>query len=267
MIIDPERVASAIRRVADDIILPRFGRLARHEIREKSGPQDLVTDVDEQAEAALKIALGALVPDARFLGEEGVAKDKSLEARLGAPGALWVVDPLDGTRNFIAGIKEFGTIVALVVDGVTVGGWILAIPDGACAFAIRGEGAFFDGVPILAAPERAKLSALRSLGWLDPAEATRLRDRMARHFVAEQSHCSAYAYLKLARGEVDLKLSSRIHAWDHLAGALILSELGGRTAFFDGAPYAPSPSVDRALLATAPGRDWGAIAALLRGED
>ncbi|MBY0421017.1 MAG: hypothetical protein K2Q06_01855, partial [Parvularculaceae bacterium] len=61
------------------------------------------------------------------------------------------------------------------------------------------------------------------------------------------------------------KLSSRIHAWDHLAGALMLAELGGRTAFLDGAPYRPGPSVDRALLATAPGRDWDGVAEKLRG--
>ena len=65
-------------------------------------------------------------------------------------------------------------------------------------------------------------------------------------------------------GEVDFKLSSRIHPWDHAAGALILDELGGRAAFLGtGAPYTPQDSIDAPLLATAPGRDWDEIAGRL----
>lgn len=264
MIADAARVAAVLKRVAAEIIEPRFGKLASHEIRQKSGPQDLVTEVDELAEAALRDALRELAPEAHFIGEESVAKDKSLEQRLGDPGAFWVVDPLDGTRNFITGVREFGTIVALVVDGVTVGGWIYGIPDRSCAWAVRGKGAYVDGAPFTIAPPGERLAALRSLSWLAPPEAERMRKRLKGSFETAPSHCSAYAYLKLARGAVDLKVSSRIHAWDHLAGALILEELGGKTAFLDGAPYAAGVSVDRALLATAPGRDWEAIAATLR---
>lgn len=264
MIPDPARVAAALLRVAEEIIEPRFGKLASHEIRQKSGPQDLVTEVDELAEAALRDALREIAPEAHFIGEESVAKDKTLEQRLCDPGAFWVVDPLDGTRNFITGVREFGTIVALVVDGVTVGGWIHGIPHRSCAWAVRGKGASVDGAPFAIAPAGERLSALRSLGWLALPEAERLRIRLKESFETAPSHCSAYAYLKLARGAVDLKVSSRIHPWDHLAGSLILEELGGRTAFLDGAPYAAGVSVDRALLATAPGRDWEAIAATLK---
>lgn len=263
MKIDPARVAAALKKVAATVILPRFGALNAEEIREKSGPNDLVTEVDERAEAALRQALLTIDPDARFLGEESVAKDESAEAMLSEPGPLWVVDPLDGTRNFVNGVREFGTIVAYVVDGQTQGGWICAIPDGYCAWALRGEGAFVDSAPIAPRDPGARLSALRSLSWLEPERAAQLRERLKLHFDAEPSHCSAYAYLKLAQGAVDFKVSSRIHAWDHLAGALLLEELGGRTSYLDGAPYQPGPSVDRALLAAGPGRDWNAIAARL----
>ncbi len=266
MTVSAARVAAALEKVAREVILPRFGALGADDIRQKSGPNDLVTEVDEQAEAALKTLLGDILPEARFVGEECVAKDKALEELIAGPGAVWVVDPLDGTRNFVKGVPEFGTIVALVVDGKTVGGWIYAIPDGYCASALLGEGALMAGAPVAVAPPKPRYTALRSLGWLEPNEAVRVRARLQRDFDATQSHCSAYAYLSLARGAVDLKLSSRIHAWDHLAGALILSELGGRTAFLDGAPYSPGPSVDRALLATAPGRDWEAVARAINGE-
>lgn len=258
MTVDRARVAAAIAEVANAVILPRFGRLERHEIRQKSGPDDLVTEVDEAAEVALREALEPLVPGARFIGEESATRDPSLLDGLRRPGAAWVVDPLDGTRNFIRGVREFGTIVALVVDGETVGGWIHAVPENSGVACLKGEGPAAIDAAVAAPGER--LRALRSLGWLDQNEAERLRRRLKRDFAAEPSHCSAYAYLRLLRGEVDLKISSRIHAWDHLAGALLLAELGGRTAYLDGEPYAPGPSVDRALLATAPGRDWHAIA-------
>jgi fructose-1,6-bisphosphatase/inositol monophosphatase family enzyme len=64
---------------------------------------------------------------------------------------------------------------------------------------------------------------------------------------------------------VDFKISSRIHPWDHAAGALLAAEAGGKTAFLDDAlDYAPQPSIDSPLLATAAGRDWAVIAGKLR---
>ena len=268
MIVDGERVAGAIAEVVRTEIMPRFGSLAADEVREKSSASDLVTIVDERAELRLRALLHDIAPDARFIGEESAAGDPTLERDIARGGAFWIVDPLDGTRNFVRGVREFGTIVALVVDGETRAGWIYAAPDASCLYAERGRGAWLDRKPVSSAPQTAeRLQALRSLGWLEHAEQAALRMRLAANFSAAQNHCSAYGYRRLALGEVDLKISSRIHPWDHVAGALILEELGGRVAWLDGgAPYLPSPSRDRALLATAPGRDWNVVAGLLRAD-
>lgn len=259
---DPDRVAAVIAEVAAQEIAPHFGKLEKDEVRQKSSATDLVTRVDEAAETALRKALGALAPGAGFIGEEAAASDPSIVAALSGPGQYWIVDPLDGTRNFVNGTPEFGTIVAYSEDGQTLMGFIHAVPDAATAIAVAGEGVRWKGAAPRVAPQRSDPPrGLRSTGWLSPDWRDRLTRNLRRNFSSQPGHCSAYAYLKLMSGDTDFKLSSRIHPWDHAAGALILAELGGRAAFLEGGKaYAPCDSVDAPLLATAPGRDWEDIA-------
>lgn len=266
MSIDPEKVARLVGDIADEIIAPKFGNLPKEAVRAKSGPNDLVTEVDEAAERALEKALRDIDPAAYFIGEESVARDPSRVEALAGDGAFWVVDPLDGTRNFVRGVREFGSIVAYVKNGETQMGWIYGAPDRACAIAVAGGGATWAGERLdPQAPGSAPLRGLRSLSWLEDEERERIKRALDARFDTGNGHCSAYAYLLLARGAIDFKVSSRIHPWDHLAGALLLSELGGRAGFLDsGEAYAPRPPVDRALLAAAPGRSWRSIADALR---
>ena len=129
MIIDLEKVAKVIAEIAEEEISSRFGKLSETEINTKSGPSDFVTQADIAAEARLAQALDAIYPGASFIGEERASGDPALVSTLKEKGAFWIVDPLDGTRNFVQGRAEFGTIVALVVDGDIRAGWIYAIPE------------------------------------------------------------------------------------------------------------------------------------------
>jgi fructose-1,6-bisphosphatase/inositol monophosphatase family enzyme len=258
---DPERVAAVIAEIADVEIAPHYRKLAPGAVRAKESPSDLVTVVDEAVERALKSALCALSPGAAFIGEEAAAADPSILSRLGER-ACWIVDPLDGTRNFVRGVDEFGTIVAYVENGRTVMGWIYAAPERAMAVGVAGAGATWRGERVRTEPQReARPMGLRSTGWLTPPWRERLAASLRAEVDSASGHCSAYAYLKLLKGDVDFKLSSRIQAWDHAAGALILSEAGGAVRWLEsGEPYAPQASRDHPLLATAPGRDWNDIA-------
>ena len=264
---DPEAVARRIAEIAETTMLPRYGKLAAHEISEKSGPNDLVTEVDRETEAALKAALHDLDPRAGFVGEELAAEHPEAVAAIEGPGRFWIVDPLDGTRNFVRGEPEFGTIVAYVENGETVMGWIFAAPERAMVMAEKGGGAFRDGVRLDPAPQREAVpTGLRSTGWLTPDWRDRLVGPLRANTTSRASHCSAYAYIHLAEGAYDFKLASRIHPWDHAAGALILAEAGGAVGFLDDeTPYRPRDSADRPLLIAAPGRDWRALAGLLLG--
>jgi len=255
--IDPYKVEVIIAEVADSIILPKFRKLSGAEIREKSGPSDLVTLVDEAAESALREGLKGIDPHASFVGEESAAKDPKVLDALKGDGAVWIVDPIDGTRNFVNGVEEFGAIVAYVLRGVPRFGWVYAIPERKCAIVEKGAGAEWAGASIAIQAEPAAPRVHRSLGALTQAKRDFLLQSLRNGFVSVAGHCSAYSYLKLARGEVDLKISTLINPWDHVAGSLLVEELGGRSAFlYTGEQLRPSAPSDRPLLVAAPGRDW-----------
>lgn len=265
MIVDVEKVAALIAEIAEAEIMPRYGKLKAEEIRQKAGPHDLVTEVDEATERALEKALRAVHPGAGFVGEELAAKNPQAANVLTGEGAFWVVDPLDGTRNFVNRVDEFGVIVALVEDGETRAGWIYAAPEAASAVAEKGEGATWRGARI--APHKSsrdKLIGLRSLAWLPPERADRIRTNLKENFDSRSNQCSAYAYLSLIRGLADFKISSLVHPWDHAAGVLMVNETGGKAAFLDDEePYRPRGSIEKPLLVTASGRDWLGVAETL----
>ena len=100
-------IVEAVRRVAVAEILPGFRALAPGDIDTKSGPEDLVTPYDRAAERALATALGAILPGALFVGEESVDADPGLLDRLAAAELAVIVDPIDGTGNYAAGLAVF----------------------------------------------------------------------------------------------------------------------------------------------------------------
>jgi len=258
MNIDPEKISAMIVEIAEEEIAARFGKLADADIDTKTGPNDFVTEADRAAEERLAKALGDIYPGAVFIGEECAAGDPSLMAKLDDTGAFWIVDPLDGTRNFVQGRNEYGTIVALVENGETRMGWIYAIPDKKCAIGVLGGGASWDGAVL--APIAAKkggLSGYRGVGSLSAEWKDRLVPNLRAKLHTEPSRCSAYAYIALARGAADFALYSRIHPWDHAAGVLILNEIGGHAEYLDdGSSYAPMPVLGRPLLVAGAKDNW-----------
>src|SRR5262245_2136493 len=110
---DIDRVREAITEVAAQEIMPRFCNLAAADIRKKPG-DETVTVADEAAEHALTHRLHDLLPGSLVVGEEAAAADQGVLARLGGDEFVWVIDPIDGTRNFANGKPDFGVMVALV---------------------------------------------------------------------------------------------------------------------------------------------------------
>lgn len=251
MIVDPEKVAGLIAEIAEEEILTRFGALAEGDIDTKSGPNDFVTAADHAAEARLEKALCGLYPAADFIGEESAAANPSLTARLDTEDrAFWIVDPLDGTRNFVHGREEFGTIVALIEKGEIRQGWIYAIPDKGCAIGSKGDGATWRGEALShPAPKQTGLTGYRGVGSLQGPWKDGWLPRFRKNFESEPARCSAYAYINLARGIRDFSVYSRVYPWDHAAGVLIVREIGGKAAYLsDGAPYRPRVTVGTPLL-------------------
>lgn len=266
MIVDPDKVAAIIKEVAETEIAPRFGKLKAGEIDTKSGPNDFVTQADRAAEAALKRAFADIYPDVGFIGEEGAAADPSILDALHGDGAFWIVDPLDGTRNFVQQRDEFATIVALVVDGVTRAGWIYAIPDKTIAIASHGEGATWNGDALAPLRENTGvMSGYRAIGNLAEPWNTEMAPKLRAGLVTQSARCAAYAYIHLLTGKKDFALYSRCSPWDHAAGVLMLGEIGGRAAYLDeNTPYRPVATQGRPLLVTGSEHGFTRVAGVLR---
>ena len=267
--IDPQKVTDALQFVAAELILPRFRNLAAGEISSKSSPTDLVTIADREAEAALIPILTGLWPGSTVIGEEGVAENPALLQQLGPDGVFWIVDPVDGTWNFTQGNEQFGTMVALVVEGETVMSWIYPPLTGHCATAEKGSGAFWQGQRLAT---RKDVSFEHAVADYSPKYMTdhwrdRLTPSIAKTASKRRGRCSAYAYLDMLTGKIDLTLSGMIFPWDHAPGTLMVAEAGGHTAFLeDGEIYRPIPHGKKPMLTVADKALWAVYAQALLGE-
>ncbi|HAX91910.1 MAG TPA: inositol-1-monophosphatase, partial [Rhodospirillaceae bacterium] len=142
--IKSESVEKAIIEVADQYILPRFRALKSHDIHFKSDHSP-VTIADIEAESALQQRLFDLLPPSKLVGEERFASDSGvLDSFLGEE-PVWIVDPLDGTKAFIAGEPVLGVIVALAKQNQTIAAWLYDPTSREFITAEKGAGAFYKG--------------------------------------------------------------------------------------------------------------------------
>ena len=244
-----DAVSELLRSVGAHIVMPRYRALAAHDLEEKAAG-DPVTIADREAEAAIIKGLETLRPDARAIGEEAVAATPALLKGLDK-GAVWIVDPIDGTANFVAGKPPFAIMVALLVGGVTVGAWIHDPLTDRAATAERGAGAWMNGERLVAGrPGKGPLSGIVSQ-FRVPDDRLPGIDRL-RSFaaVAPSLRCAGHEYPLVAQGERDFALYWRTLVWDHAPGALLLEEAGGVVCRLDGSPYRPTRDATGLLLAS-----------------
>src|SRR3712207_104317 len=155
-----DEVGELVREAAHTAVLPLFRRLGDDQVGEKA-PGEVVTVADRRAEQIIAAGLVRLLPGSTVVGEEGVAADPAVLDRLRGSGAVWLVDPLDGTANFAAGRTPFAVMVALLRDGVPVAGWILDVVADRLAVAETGSGAYVDGTRVTARRDAPPPDALR----------------------------------------------------------------------------------------------------------
>ncbi|MFG2309989.1 inositol monophosphatase family protein [Streptomyces sp. NPDC048566] len=233
-------VEEVVRRAAAAEIMPRFRQLAAHEIDQKSGPHDLVTDADRKAEEFLTGALAALLPGSVVVGEEAVHADPARYGAIGGSAPVWIVDPVDGTRQFVHGDPGFCTLVALVLDGVVRASWTYAPAREEFATAIRGGGAVLDGVPLRSGepvPGRDLDVATSHPDYTTDEQKRALLGLRVEGVVARPCGSAGLEYLAVARGELDATAFSWEAAWDHAAGLLLVEEAGGAHLTVGGEPF------------------------------
>lgn len=239
---DIDAVTALVEQVARDVILPKFNTLAAAEIERKATEwerDDLVTIVDRAAETRLIAGLQGLTPGVPVLGEEGAAAEPALLGLLQGDAPVWVVDPLDGTRNFAGGNDGFGVMVSWVVAGSVRAAWVHLPRRGETFVATQGGGAYLNGVPIrvpAGAPSRYRgMFSVRFLP--EPTRARVLAQTEGRFEAVAASGAAAIAYTDVLRGRLEFVAYYRLLPWDHGAPALILTEAGGAVEHADGRPY------------------------------
>jgi fructose-1,6-bisphosphatase/inositol monophosphatase family enzyme len=245
-----DQVSELIREVASTIVLPRFRHLSAGDVQEKV-PGDLVTIADQESERALTRGLTDLLPGSTVVGEESVAADPGVLGGVGADGAVWIVDPVDGTNNFAAGKTPFAVMVALLRDGEQAASWILDVVEDRMTIAEAGSGAWIDGVRAESRsdnPGAAALSGSANPRYL-PDDLRFEVDRHRHEFaeVTAGAHCAGWEYPAVITDLQQFALFWRILPWDHAPGTLIMRESGGTALHLDGGEYRPTDG-DRGLL-------------------
>lgn len=233
-------VADAIRKAAAAEILPRFRRLADHEVDQKSGPHDLVTDADRNAELFLTEALGELLPGSVVVGEEAVHANPASYDAIRGDAPVWIVDPVDGTRQFVRGEDGFCTLVALARGGVLLASWTYLPARDQLAVAIRGQGAHLDGERLHAGspePGRDLRIATSHPDYTTDEEKRQLLGLVTDGIAPRPCGSAGLEYLAVARGELDAVAFSWEAAWDHAAGLLLVAEAGGTQLTRTGEPF------------------------------
>lgn len=254
-------VAEQAARAAGEVLKTFFGRL-RADDTEYKGPTDLVTRADREAEAVIRDVVCGAFPGYFFLSEEaGYIQAPATEARDGIVPALdtgWVVDPLDGTTNYVHGIPHYAVSIALQRHGELVVGVVYAPQADEIYVAEKGSGATRDGLPISVSTRQPLSKALVATGF-DYAWSG--RTTQAREVAAFLGRCmdlrrmgaAALDMAYVACGRFDLFWEDHVHLWDIAAGSLIVTEAGGVVSDFTGKPFGRSlstPSGDLQMLAS-----------------
>lgn len=237
---DLTEVEAAVRAAAAAEIMPRHRQLAAHEIIEKNGPHDLVTTADRLAEEHLTASLSRILPGSVVVGEEAVHADPKVYGALGGDAPVWIVDPVDGTRQFVRGETGFCTLVALAHHGELLASWTYAPARDELAVAVRGRGATVNGTAIRSgSPEPGAVVrvAMSHPDYTTDAQKRALLGLRTEGIEARPCGSAGLEYLAVARGDLDGIAFNWEYAWDHAAGLLLVTEAGGAEATLSGAPF------------------------------
>ena len=219
-IADLHILGAILRDAARAEILPRFRHLAAGAVRYKSGPLDLVTDADEAAERVIANSLAARFPSSAVVGEEAGSVNPGLLACLATAELAFVVDPVDGTANFAAGLPLFGVMAAAIRRGEVVAAAIHDPIGDDTAFALRGAGAWIED----AAGSRSVLKVAT------PAPVDRMAGNVSWRFMPEplrstvcgnlprlggswDYRCAAHEYRMASAGHCHFLVFNRLLPW------------------------------------------------------
>lgn len=245
---DELRAAVAAAREAGEMIREHAGRIGRIGVRAK-GLNDLVTEVDEAAQELIIRRLQETFPASRFLAEEG----EDFSEVDGGAGYQWIIDPIDGTTNFMHGVPPFAVSIALRDGEMLVVGVVLEVSRGELYTAVRGGGLWVDGERRQVSTTDTLKDSLITTGFPYREVAhveeylTVLGDFMRRSRGVRRPGSAAIDLAYVAAGRFDGFFETGLDPWDVAAGTLLVEEAGGRvTDYGDGR----NPIFAKQILAT-----------------
>jgi myo-inositol-1(or 4)-monophosphatase len=231
-------VALAAARDAVSVHRRHLGRVAR-DAWDTKGVADFVTHVDREAEAAIIDRIRATFPDHAILAEESASAPAGGTAVAeGAP--LWVIDPLDGTTNYLHCYPAYAVSIGVLIGGEPAVGVVLSGSSGEAWHAVRGDGAFHNGRRITVSGIESLSQALIGTGF--PFKAQHLLPEYTRQFThvlrrsagVRRAGSAALDLCHLANGWFDGFWELSLAPWDVAAGTLIVREAGGLVTRLDG---------------------------------
>ena len=231
------------------LIRTRAGRLREADVQYK-GVHDLVTNVDEASQALITQVLREAYPDYAVLAEEGADGAAPAED---ADGHRWIIDPIDGTTNFTHGVSPYAVSIALQKGAAVVVGVVLEVAHEELFTAIRGGGAYRNGVRIRVSRRTTLGQSLLATGfpyrafshvesYLEVFRRFMQQTRGVRRFGSASIDLAYVAW-----GRFDGFFETGLNAWDVAAGALLIEEAGGRVTDYRNAP---NPLFKKQILAS-----------------
>ncbi|MEH3033781.1 MAG: histidinol phosphatase [Aeromicrobium erythreum] len=233
---DDVRLAHVLADNADNLAMDRFGAI---DLQVSTKPDmTYVTESDQAVEEAIRRTLRSARTRDVVLGEE----QGEVEPNVGAQGRRWIVDPIDGTSNFVRGVPVWATLIALEEDGEIVVGCVSAPALGRRWWASKGGGAY-TGKSFMQAREirvsnvstldAASLSYSSLGGWeaLGKGDAFRALNRRVWR---SRAYGDFWSYMLLAEGAVDVAAEPELNLWDMAAVDVVVREAGGRFTSLDG---------------------------------
>lgn len=194
-------------------------------IETKSNPNDLVTNMDKATEKFLFDRIQDTYPDHRIIGEEGSGKDID-----NLNGVIWIIDPIDGTLNFVHQQENFAISIGIFIDGVKYAGVVYDVMRNILFEARAGHGAYKNGVKLENITETPLATSIISMNpnWLTKDFTRDIYIPLVRDSRSARSYGSAaldFAYV--ASNKINAYITLRLHPWDFAGGLIIVEEVGG----------------------------------------
>jgi histidinol-phosphatase len=210
---------------------------ARELATSRKADGSVTTEVDREIEDLVRELIGREFPGHTLLGEE-LGGDAPSPA-----GITWVVDPIDGTSNFVRGLPFFTTEIAILRDGVPVVGVSTAPALGRTLWARRGGGAFMDGERLSVSEVSTLSQAFVVHGGVPHFRSSGLLEGLGRLCAGankSRGFGDSWSYHYLASGRIDAVVEARARLWDFSAASVLVSEAGGRVTDLQGDAIGPS---------------------------